>query len=129
MIASPKQLVESAGVENDGEDSRSTQSAGGNQEAEEVAAAAVRQYGDMLALLEIPLLVDRADEEKEELGRYEWLLLYGTLFDCPKEALDAYQAAREALKGEDGSAKERGAQEKPQNEAASDPENEEVENP
>ena len=129
VIASPKQLVESAGVENDGEDSRSTQSAGGNQEAEEVAAAAVRQYGDMLALLEIPLLVDRADEEKEELGRYEWLLLYGTLFDCPKEALDAYQAAREALKGEDGSAKERGAQEKPQNEAASDPENEEVENP
>ncbi len=58
----------------------------------------VQNIGDNMNLLKIPMIVDRADDEKEQLARYEWLKVYGALFDCEKEAGEAFQAAQEALK-------------------------------
>ena len=84
-VISAKQLLASANEENE------------EEETIDSTSQAVQKYGDMLALLEIPMLADRSDDETEELGRYEWLLLYGSLFNAEKEAQSAFTAAEQAL--------------------------------
>ena len=39
-----------------------------------------------MALLDIPMLIDRSGDEKDPLGALDWLKLYGILFDKEAEA-------------------------------------------
>lgn len=53
---------------------------------------------EKLAMLGIPVLVDRSSEEKTELGKQEWIKVYGVLYGCEEltnEKLDAAVAAAE----------------------------------
>lgn len=54
---------------------------------------------EKLAMLGIPVLVDRSSEEKTELGKQEWIKVYGVLYGCEEltnEKFDgAVAAARE----------------------------------
>lgn len=53
---------------------------------------------EKLATLEIPVLVDRSSEEKTELGKQEWIKVYGVLYGCEEltnEKFDAAVAAAE----------------------------------
>ena len=46
-----------------------------------------------LELLEIPVIVDRSESEKEDLAKAEWIKIYGTLFGFEKEAADLFDEA------------------------------------
>jgi hypothetical protein len=53
---------------------------------------------EKLATLGIPVLVDRSSEEKTELGKQEWIKVYGVLYGCEEltnEKFDAAVAAAE----------------------------------
>ena len=53
---------------------------------------------EKLATLGIPVLVDRSTEEKTELGKQEWIKVYGVLYGCEEltnEKFDAAVAAAE----------------------------------
>lgn len=53
---------------------------------------------EKLATLGIPVLVDRSSEEKTELGKQEWIKVYGVLYGCEEltnEKFDASVAAAE----------------------------------
>ena len=53
---------------------------------------------EKLATLGIPVLVDRSSEEKAELGKQEWIKVYGVLYGCEEltnEKFDAAVAAAE----------------------------------
>ena len=53
---------------------------------------------EKLAMLGIPVLVDRSSEEKTELGKQEWIKVYGVLYGCVEltnEKFDAAVAAAE----------------------------------
>ena len=40
--------------------------------------------------LGIPVLVDRSDQEEDELARAEWIKVYGALFNCSDQASSVY---------------------------------------
>lgn len=53
---------------------------------------------EKLAMLGIPVFVDRSSEEKTELGKQEWIKVYGVLYGCEEltnEKFDAAVAAAE----------------------------------
>ena len=53
---------------------------------------------EKLAMLGIPVFVDRSSEEKAELGKQEWIKVYGVLYGCEEltnEKFDAAVAAAE----------------------------------
>ena len=53
---------------------------------------------EKLAMLGIPVLVDRSSEEQTELGKQEWIKVYGVLYGCEEltnEKFDAAVAAAE----------------------------------
>ena len=53
---------------------------------------------EKLAMLGIPVFVDRSSEEKTELGKKEWIKVYGVLYGCEEltnEKFDAAVAAAE----------------------------------
>ena len=53
---------------------------------------------EKLAMLGIPVLVDRSSEEKTELGKQEWIKVYGVLYGCEEltnEKFDVAVAAAE----------------------------------
>lgn len=53
---------------------------------------------EKLAMLGIPVFVDRSSEEKTELGKQEWIKVYGVLYECEEltnEKFDAAVAAAE----------------------------------
>ena len=43
-------------------------------------------------LLDIPVLIDRSSDEKEELARKEWVKVYGAMFGCTDKAVDVFDA-------------------------------------
>jgi hypothetical protein len=47
------------------------------------------------ALLEIPVVVDRSQDEKSEIAQMEWLKVYGVLFGCEEKADELFSAAVE----------------------------------
>ena len=47
------------------------------------------------ATLGIPLVVDRSDDEKTDLARYEWIKVYGVLFGCEEEMDALFRTAAE----------------------------------
>ena len=65
-----------------------------DEDAEETAS---QKLGDSLNLLNAAMIVDRISDEKEDLGKYEWLKVYGAMFDKQEEAGNAYNSAKEAL--------------------------------
>ena len=57
-----------------------------------------KELTEKLATLGIPVLVDRSSEEKTELGKQEWIKVYGILYGCEEltnEKFDAAVAAAE----------------------------------
>lgn len=59
--------------------------------------AAMKELGDRLALLGIPMVIDRSSSEKEELGQCEWCKVYGLLFGNEEAAVKRYEDAAKAL--------------------------------
>lgn len=60
--------------------------------------AAMRELGEQLQVLNIPMLADRSSDETEELAKAEWYKVYGAVFGCAKEAEELYREAVEAAK-------------------------------
>ena len=50
-------------------------------------------FAEKLAILKIPMILDRSKDEKDVLAKYEWSKVYGALFGCEKEASKLYEAA------------------------------------
>lgn len=48
---------------------------------------------EKLATLGIPVLVDRSSEEKTELGKQEWIKVYGVLYGCEELTNEKFDAA------------------------------------
>ena len=48
---------------------------------------------EKLAMLGIPVLVDRSSEEKTELGKQEWIKVYGVLYGCEELTNEKFDAA------------------------------------
>ena len=48
---------------------------------------------EKLATLGIPVLVDRSSEEKTELGKQEWIKVYGVLYGCEEQTNEKFDAA------------------------------------
>lgn len=53
---------------------------------------------EKLESFDIPVLIDRSSYEAHPLGRVEWILVYGLLFDREREAADIVKAQKEAVK-------------------------------
>ena len=52
---------------------------------------------EMLEMLEIPVLIERASYETEPLGRTEWIKLYGVMVDKEQEAVDFFEDQKQIL--------------------------------
>ena len=50
-------------------------------------------FAEKLAILKIPMILDRSKDEKDVLAKYEWSKVYGALFGCEKEASKLYESA------------------------------------
>lgn len=48
---------------------------------------------EKLAMLGIPVFVDRSSEEKTELGKQEWIKVYGVLYGCEELTNEKFDAA------------------------------------
>ena len=48
---------------------------------------------EKLAMLGIPVFVDRSSEEKTELGKQEWIKVYGVLYGCEEQTNEKFDAA------------------------------------
>ena len=46
---------------------------------------------ERFATLQIPLFVDRMQDEEEEEAKLEWLKVYGVIFDCEEKANEIYE--------------------------------------
>ena len=46
---------------------------------------------EKLALLNIPVIVDRSADEKEKLAKAEWIKVYGVLFGCEDKAEQLFE--------------------------------------
>lgn len=64
----------------------------------------MKALGEKFAMLDIPMIIDRSVDEKEALGKYEWIKVYGALFGCEKKAAEVYEAAEKALAEKNGTA-------------------------
>ena len=53
---------------------------------------------EKLAMLGIPVFVDRSSEEKTELGKKEWIKVYGVLYGCEELTNEKFDAAVAAEK-------------------------------
>lgn len=52
---------------------------------------------EMLEMLGIPVLIERASYETEPLGRTEWIKLYGVMMDKEQEAVDFFEEQKKIL--------------------------------
>lgn len=52
---------------------------------------------EMLEMLGIPVLIERASYETEPLGRTEWIKLYGVMVDKEQEAVDFFEDQKQIL--------------------------------
>ena len=64
---------------------------------DEADRAIAAEVADRLGLLGVPAFVDRSAAEETELGRLEWIRVYGAIFGCEDAANAAYEAAVAAL--------------------------------
>lgn len=56
---------------------------------------------EKLAMLGIPVFVDRSSEEKTELGKQEWIKVYGVLYGCEELTNEKFDAAVAAAEKEE----------------------------
>ena len=59
-------------------------------------------FAEKLAILKIPMILDRSKDEKDVLAKYEWSKVYGALFGCEKEASKLYGSAVSGHSGDSG---------------------------
>lgn len=59
-------------------------------------------FAEKLAILKIPMILDRSKDEKDVLAKYEWSKVYGALFGCEKEASKLYESAVSGHSGDSG---------------------------
>lgn len=60
--------------------------------------AVLDQLADNFATLGIPMLIDRSADEKSDLGKAEWLKVYGAFFGCSDKTDKLYDKAVKAAK-------------------------------
>lgn len=52
---------------------------------------------EKFALLGIPVIVDRSEDEQTDLAKYEWIKVYGVLFGCEDQMNTLFdQAVKDA---------------------------------
>ncbi|MDY5025312.1 MAG: hypothetical protein SPF19_02110 [Oliverpabstia sp.] len=68
---------------------------------EEEQTDRLQEIAEHHAMLWIPMLVDRSSDEKTELGQYEWIKLYGAIFQCEDETMKLFDQAVAAFEKED----------------------------
>ena len=57
-----------------------------------------------LAMFGIPVILDRSADEKTDLGKLEWIKVYGVLFGCEEKTDQLYETAvKEAAQQENRS--------------------------
>lgn len=61
----------------------------------------LQEIAEHHAMLWIPMLVDRSSDEETELGQYEWIKLYGAIFQCEDETTKLFDQAVAAFEKED----------------------------
>ena len=65
-----------------------------------------QQMTEKFALLGIPVIVDRSEDEQTDLAKYEWIKVYGVLFGCEDQMNTLFdQAVKDA--GDDAIAQAR----------------------
>ena len=66
--------------------------------------AQTKLYEDLtekFAMFDIPVIVDRSEDEKTDLAKYEWIKVYGVLFGCEEKTDELFQnAVKEAKQQE-----------------------------
>ena len=111
----PAELLE-AGADPAAEDKADSGVTGSGPDAEPdqdtAYLAFVQDTGDGMAVLKIPMVIDRSPDEAQEAGQYEWLIVYGALFGREAQAGAAFAQARDALEKTAVSAEEPGDSEK-----------------
>ena len=56
-----------------------------------------QQMAEKFALLGIPVIVDRSEDEQTDLAKYEWIKVYGVLFGCEDQMNNLFdQAVKDA---------------------------------
>lgn len=58
------------------------------------------ELSERFATLQIPVFVDRMEDETEETAKLEWLKVYGVLFDCEEKANEIYAEKIAEVKAE-----------------------------
>ena len=58
---------------------------------EEEEEETLLEVSERFATLQIPLFVDRMEDEEEEEAKLEWLKVYGVIFDCEEKANEIYE--------------------------------------
>ena len=77
-------------------DTDSKKTADSSDENEEEAV--MDQLADNFATLGIPMLIDRSADEESDLGKAEWLKVYGAFFGCSDKTDKLYAKAVKAAK-------------------------------
>ncbi|MBQ3575672.1 MAG: hypothetical protein IJA26_08365, partial [Clostridia bacterium] len=63
----------------------------GEQPLSEETAAAIADVRERLAMLGIPMFVDRSADEETEEAKLEWIKVYGMILGCEEEATALYE--------------------------------------
>ena len=58
------------------------------------------EVSERFATLQIPLFVDRMEDEEEEEAKLEWLKVYGVIFDCEEKANEIYEEKLAEIKAQ-----------------------------
>ena len=83
-------------TDNKSADTDSKKTADSSDENEEEAV--LDQLADNFATLGIPMLIDRSADEESDLGKAEWLKVYGAFFGCSDKTDKLYAKAVKAAK-------------------------------
>ena len=70
----------------------------GDEMADTDVKSKLSDAADSFATLDVPMLVDRSADEETELGKREWIKVYGALFGCTEQTDSLFQKAVDAAK-------------------------------
>ena len=70
----------------------------GDEATDTDAKSKLSDAADSFATLDVPMLVDRSEDEETELGKCEWIKVYGALFGCTDQTDSLFQKAVDAAK-------------------------------
>lgn len=60
--------------------------------SEKEELVSLQELAEKYTVLDIPMVIDRSADEKEELAQLEWIKVYGALFGCPDKAESVFRA-------------------------------------